>query len=145
KMNESLNGFGQTLFVIQIESKIKSLNENKIKSYLKQNLPEYMILNHIEILKELPITVNGKIDRKALMNRVKSEKEEVQNKTEKIQLKTDLEKRVAEIWKLILKRRDIYANENFYEMGGDSLVAAQLVAQLKENIVEAKAWPWDKL
>ncbi len=30
-------------------------------------------------------------------------------------------------------------------MGGDSLVAAQLVAQLKENIVEAKAWPWDKL
>ncbi len=83
KMNESLNGFGQTLFVIQIESKIKSLNENKIKSYLKQNLPEYMIPNHIEILKELPITVNGKIDRKALMNRVKSEKEEVQNKTEK--------------------------------------------------------------
>ena len=145
KINESLNGFGQTLFVIQIESKIKSLNENKIKSYLKQNLPEYMIPNHIEILKELPITVNGKIDRKALMNRVKSEKEEVQNKTEKIQLKTDLEKRVAEIWKLILKRRDIYANENFYEIGGDSLVAAQLVAQLKENIVEAKEWPWDKL
>lgn len=143
EMTDNLNGFGQTIFVINFESNREPLDINDIKLFLKDNLPEYMIPNHIEILEEFPLNNNGKIDRKLLKNRIIDNENlnEIKDKAPE----TKLEKKVAEIWRDILNKDLIYKNSNFYEIGGDSLLATQIVASMKENIEEVKHIEWNKL
>lgn len=142
KDNE-LEVLGQTVFVTKFVSKRKKIEIKEVEEYLKNNLPNYMLPNNIEALEEFPLTSNGKIDRKKLQERVAGKNPFIQEEGE--EAKTDLEKAVAEIWKESLKRESIWRNENFYEAGGDSLLVAQVVAKMKEEIEEAKEWEWDKL
>lgn len=142
--NESpLEILGQTLFIGRFSSKRKLVNAETVKRYLSKKLPDYMIPAYIQILKEFPMTLNGKIDRKKLQQMVEMDNPFIPLKGE--EPITDLEKRVADIWKESLKREAIWRNENFYEAGGDSLLVAQVVAKMKETIPEANSWEWDKL
>ena len=56
-----------------------------------------------------------------------------------------LEKTIERIWAKALNRERLFRNENFYQAGGDSLLIAQVVADMKENILEAREWEWDSL
>ena len=95
------------------------------------------------LLKEFPLTANGKIDRNILRNHLDGTLTQTTEQGEAPS--TDLEKAIAQIWCDALKKEKIWKNENFYEIGGDSLLVAQVVAKMKEKIEEAKAWDWDKL
>jgi len=59
---------GQTVFVCKFNSKRRRIDPSEIKNYMANNLPEYMLPSHIEVLKEFPLTANGKIDRNILRN-----------------------------------------------------------------------------
>lgn len=143
QMGNELEILGQTLFVGRFNSKRKQVNEEKIKGYLIEKLPDYMVPSYLQILKEYPLTANGKIDRKNLQKRIETDNPFVP--LEGQEPTTDLEKAVANIWKKALKRERVWKNENFYEAGGDSLLVAQVVAKMKEEISEAEQWEWDKL
>ncbi|NIM18478.1 MAG: hypothetical protein GTO45_41390, partial [Candidatus Aminicenantes bacterium] len=100
----------------------------EFKNYLSQSLPNYMIPVHFVQMEKIPITVNGKIDRKALPQPV------FQSTADYIMPKTLREKRVAVTWKEILGVENVGVNDNFFELGGNSLNIIQLGARLKETL-----------
>lgn len=101
-----------------------------LKNYLKTRLPEYMIPSYFIQLERLPLTSNGKIDRKALpepdINWIISNKYEApQNKTEE---------KLAEIWSRVLGVGMVGINDNFFDLGGHSLNATVLTGEIHREL-----------
>jgi len=95
------------------------MDESTIREHLKRKLPSYMVPSFFIGMNEFPMTFSGKINRKELNEPKRSAK---QNKTGKRKMPmSDTEKRMAKIWARILKIEDIGADDNFFDMGGDSL------------------------
>ncbi|QEM10872.1 non-ribosomal peptide synthetase [Mucilaginibacter rubeus] len=95
--------------------------------YLKEHLPDYMLPSHLIQLTAIPLTANGKIDRKALPH------PEVQISGRGfIAPRNKVESRLAEIWQNILEIEEIGINDNFFELGGHSLLAVKLIAEVRK-------------
>jgi amino acid adenylation domain-containing protein len=100
-----------------------------IKDDLANFMPDYMVPNKVIVLDKIPQTANGKIDYKALSDRnVELERREF------ISPRSDLEEKVCQIWKAKLKREIISINENFFELGGTSLVAVNLIGTINKEL-----------
>jgi amino acid adenylation domain-containing protein/non-ribosomal peptide synthase protein (TIGR01720 family) len=108
----------------------KFVSTNELREYLSQKLPSYMIPSFFMKIDQIPLTPNGKVDRKALP---KTECVEVQ--TEYIPPVTDLEKKLVKIWEEVLQVKNVGVTNHFFELGGDSIKAIQVAALLeKENL-----------
>lgn len=98
---------------------------------LRQLFPSYMIPDYYCLLKEMPLNPNGKIDRTALVNvpveRVQSESRKL------IAPVTPTEMFLAELFKKVLNLEKISITDDFFQSGGHSLTATQLVAQINES------------
>ena len=94
-----------------------------IRQTLQKKLPVYMIPSCFVALKQFPITSAGKVDRKALPE--PSETSAVK-KTVRGTPATDTQKKMAKIWKRVLKATSIGPKDNFFELGGDSLAVIQV-------------------
>ncbi|WP_046758364.1 non-ribosomal peptide synthetase [Kordia jejudonensis] len=108
----------------------QKFDSKQLKQELKKSLPEYMIPTHIVQLEKLPLTTNGKIDKKVLQL--------PKRKTNDIVLPTnEIEEKLRHIWSRILKIdiETISTEESFLELGGNSLS----VTLLKANIQDAYA------
>ncbi|MBF0120231.1 MAG: amino acid adenylation domain-containing protein [Desulfobacterales bacterium] len=106
---------------------VTSNNKNiELKDYLKLYLPDYMLPASIVVIDKMPQTPNGKIDRKALLktgyNFISSEY---------ISPSTEIEQKLANIWKHVLKLERIGVHDNFFELGGDSILSIQIVSKAK--------------
>lgn len=100
----------------------------QLRNYLKDKLPDYMIPVAWQVLTELPLTTNGKIDRLALKN-IK-----IQNKEATLTLTSSKQERIIlEIWQEILQRENIGVNDNFFDVGGHSLLLAQVQEKLEKS------------
>jgi amino acid adenylation domain-containing protein len=95
-----------------------------IRAYLSRLLPGYMIPSGFMILESIPVTSNGKTDRKKLPR----PESNVRVMDEKDRPSTELEKQLAAIWKEVLNIPEAGVNDNFFESGGHSLKAARLIA-----------------
>lgn len=99
----------------------------KLRASLGELLPDYMLPSNYVLLREFPLTQNGKIDYEALpepdLSRPESERPFVapRNAVEEV---------VASIWSEILRFERIGVNDNFFELGGHSLLATQVVSRL---------------
>ncbi len=100
------------------------LDLQQIKEYLKDILPQYMIPGSIIFLEKLPLNNNGKLDRKKLLEKFKTHKAEVQGHTE-----TDIEIQILKIYKEVLGLDNISVNDDFFELGGDSISAIQIISR----------------
>lgn len=138
-----LKVIGQTVFVANLSSNRRRIEVDEIEKYLAENLPKYMTPTTINMLDEIPLTLNGKVDRNVLRERLDIDLSNSSMQGEEPD--SELEKAVAEIWKEALHKEKLWKNENFYEAGGDSLLMAQVVAKMKEKLPEAHNWEWDKL
>lgn len=98
-----------------------------LRGQLRYELPEYMIPSAFIALDAIPLTPNGKIDKKALPDPLAALADR-----EFIEPRTDVEKAVAEIWQKVLRQESISVNDNFFDVGGHSLLATQIVARVKE-------------
>ena len=105
------------------------LQEAEIRAFLEAYLPEYMVPSLFVALEELPLTVNGKIDKKALPDPALYQAE-----TAKVEARTDTEKQLAEIWKRILKIDQVGVQDNFFEIGGHSLLAMRLISAIRKEM-----------
>jgi len=92
-------------------------------------LPEYMVPDDFVMLPEIPITPNGKIDRKALP---KPDYSLINRNGEYVAPRTDVEKQVAEIWQELMGLEKISIFDNFFTLGGRSLVAVQIMARIEK-------------
>lgn len=110
-----------------ISLKEKAINEKNYIRSLKQDLikelPEYMIPKEIRILDKLPLNPNGKIDKKYL--------KELENLSEENQkIKND---DITQIFKSILELDEVDENKNFFELGGNSILANRLIAEVNDK------------
>ncbi|RCX18353.1 amino acid adenylation domain-containing protein [Anaerobacterium chartisolvens] len=106
------------------------LDENGLQRFMKDKLPEYMIPAPIITLEALPVTMNGKIDRKALSVPGYGE-----NKTEKtyVEPRNEIEKELAAIVARELDVDEVGVLDNFFDLGGDSIIAAQVLTQIYQK------------
>lgn len=111
----------------------QSLDLRVLQDHLSQSLPKYMIPRYWIKLSEIPLTTNGKIDRKAL-----PKPEGQQSKQCDYLPPTDeLEGKLTELWSQILKIEQVGLDDNFLHLGGDSLKAIYMISELfKEFDVE---------
>lgn len=106
-----------------------SLHPATLRDYLKQRLPEYMIPAFFVFLDAMPLTLNGKIDRKALPS---SQGERVTTAAPFAEPATALERYLAEQWQQVLKVTRLGRHDNFFEIGGDSIRGAILINNLQQ-------------
>ncbi len=102
------------------------VDEKALRQHLKASLPNYMVPNYFLRLEEMPLTASGKTDRKALPNPDLSAVIR-----EYIAPETVTEQRIAEIWESLLKTSPVGRTDDFFDLGGDSLVAIQLLSHLE--------------
>lgn len=141
--NDILSAASQRIFITRFKTESETVFSDELRGYLESQLPKYMIPNRIEVLPKIPITSNGKINRMALKKRIETVKFSTPSSMEKPL--DDLEMRISQIWTSALNCTDIGPNDSFFEVGGDSLLVAQVVAKMKENLTEVKDWEWDQL
>jgi len=102
-----------------------------LRSDLAQSLPAYMIPAYFVELNNLPLTSNGKVDRKALPV---PKATQFASSTPYVAPRNQTEATLADIWEGILQRESIGVNDNFFDLGGHSLKAIQLVALVKQQL-----------
>ncbi|WP_420372376.1 non-ribosomal peptide synthetase [Microcystis aeruginosa] len=108
----------------------KTITINEIRQFLKAKLPGYMIPNAFVILDALPLTANGKIDRRALPPPESSS----ETSDKYVAPRTPIEDILVTIWSEVLKVEKVGINDNFFELGGHSLLATKLVAQIRDRL-----------
>jgi amino acid adenylation domain-containing protein len=106
----------------------KTSNISELRGYLKERLPDYMIPSAFVYLDALPLTSHGKIDRRALPA---PDAERPALAEAFLAPRTPTEKSLASIWTKLLGINRVGSNDNYFELGGDSLLATQLVSQVR--------------
>ncbi|MGN7610531.1 amino acid adenylation domain-containing protein [Magnetococcales bacterium HHB-1] len=110
------------------------LSTPELREFLKQSLPDHMIPNHFITRSSMPLTDNGKVDRKALLQQTTTEKISTQKRFVPL---NSTEKQIAKIWKDILELEQVGNQDNFFEIGGHSLLILPLRNRLKETFNRA--------
>ncbi|HKR11123.1 MAG TPA: amino acid adenylation domain-containing protein [Pyrinomonadaceae bacterium] len=105
------------------------LSPDSLRDYLQKELPDYMIPSEFVRLETLPLTANGKVDRRALPSLTGNSSEGSETFIAPRDL---LELRLAQIWEEILGRRPIGMKDDFFKLGGHSILAARLMARIQQ-------------
>ncbi|HEY9225621.1 MAG TPA: non-ribosomal peptide synthetase, partial [Gemmatimonadaceae bacterium] len=116
-------------YVVQSEG--ATFDAESAKAHLRERLPEYMIPSIFSIQSALPLTPNGKIDRKALPAAHAAPSSSVAHVSDAMM--TPAERRVAAVWRDILRADHVGLHDNFFDIGGHSLLLVRLHANLKRE------------
>lgn len=103
----------------------------ELREQLRGHLPAHMMPSAFIELDRLPLTANGKVDRKALQVAADSRASKVELTSEFLAPRTPTEQVLADIWGEILQLRDVGVHDHFFELGGHSLLATQLVSRVQ--------------
>ncbi|CAI2767110.1 non ribosomal peptide synthetase [Flavobacterium collinsii] len=106
------------------------LDRAALQEQLKLSLPEYMVPMIWVELAELPLTSNGKVDRKALPDPDSSDL----STKEYVAPRTETEHQLAQIWENLLGVEKVGVHDNFFELGGHSLLATRLVSMIRKGL-----------
>jgi acyl-coenzyme A synthetase/AMP-(fatty) acid ligase/acyl carrier protein len=104
---------------------------SELRSFLSEKLPEYMVPSAYVVVDEIPLTPNGKVDRRAL-----PAPDEARPELEGVYVapRGELEEAVAGIWAEVLKVERVGIHDNFFELGGHSLLVTQVVSRLRKSL-----------
>lgn len=122
--------FGKRLVAYIIPENGMTINQRQLKDYLKEHLPDYMLPAALTILNTLPLTSNGKVDRQALP---------APDTDRSLKLATfamprdSLELELVQIWEEVMNIRPIGVTDNFFDIGGHSLLAVRLMALIQQQ------------
>nr|WP_276617118.1 non-ribosomal peptide synthetase [Pseudomonas syringae] len=100
-----------------------------LKSQLRAHLPDYMVPTHFIVLDSMPLTANGKLDRKALPAPDASQLQATYSAPQ-----GELEQQLAAIWADVLKLERVGRSDNFFELGGHSLLATQVISRIRQQL-----------
>ncbi|HYA88525.1 MAG TPA: amino acid adenylation domain-containing protein [Nitrospirota bacterium] len=107
----------------------KSLKATELRAHLLRELPAYMVPPYFVLLDKLPITTNGKIDRKALPSPTS---DSLATSHDFVGPQTETTKALAAIWTELLNVENIGINDDFFELGGHSLLALKAVSRIRD-------------
>lgn len=121
---------GEKYIVAYVVSE-KKLNASELIEYLQNHLPSYMIPSHFVQIEALPLTSNGKIDKKSLPDPKESR---ISSGKTFVSPKNDIEKKIVSIWEEVLGVNKIGVTDNFFELGGHSLLLVQVINRIQKQI-----------
>ncbi len=101
--------------------------KDALKAHLKAHLPEFMVPSHFVLLEKMPLSANGKLDRRALPKPDIS-----QSQAAYVAPANALETQLAAIWADVLKLEKVGVTDNFFELGGDSIISIQVVSRARQ-------------
>ena len=105
------------------------LDEAQLRGFLRQGLPEHMVPAHLVSLAQMPLSANGKLDRRQLPG-LDSLLVQVAYRAPD----TELQQQVAQVWGQLLAVEQVGLDDGFFALGGHSLLAAQAVMRLREQL-----------
>jgi acyl carrier protein len=110
----------------------KTIGASELRDMLAASLPGYMIPSHFIRVERIPLTSIGKIDRRALA------RHDIDNKTKKEYAapQNEIEKNIARIWAEVHKLEKVDIDENFFDLGGDSLDIIRINTKIKKAFNE---------
>jgi len=117
----------QRLLAYVVAHRDAQTSADQLRAFVKEQLPDYMVPAAIVMLAKLPLTANGKIDRQAL-----PAPDEAPTKTY-VPPRTPTEEVLANIWAQVLRLDRVGAEDNFFDLGGHSLMATQIVSRVREQ------------
>ncbi|WP_449417643.1 amino acid adenylation domain-containing protein [Phormidium nigroviride] len=121
-------------YLLETQGFLKVLQRTTVGSlrdFLKQKLPDYMVPSSFVFLNHLPLTPNGKVDRKALPA---PDAINLQLETTYIPPQTEIEQAIATVWQQVLNLEKVGVDDNFFDLGGHSLLMAQAHSKLCEVV-----------
>jgi len=125
---EGAGGLQLVAYVVPMATPEEGLPE-RLHAVLRSGLPEFMVPTHFLLLDALPLTQNGKLDRKALPQVDVSQRQSIYVAPE-----SELQQRLAAIWAQVLKLERVGLTDNFFELGGHSLLMTQVMVRIREQL-----------
>lgn len=114
------------IFILCNNEKNPFMNDCQLKAYCSEKLVSYMIPEKFCYTVRLPLTENGKVDRKSILEWFDAEKSCTGTAPQ-----SNTEKKIAEIWCELFKTENVFIEDNFFEIGGDSLLATRMLNSLR--------------
>jgi amino acid adenylation domain-containing protein len=99
-----------------------------LRSFLQERLPNYMVPSAFVFLDTMPLTPNGKVDRRVLPA---PDVSDIQASFAYVAPRTLMEQQLADIWAKVLRLEQVGIHDNFFELGGHSLLATQAISQIR--------------
>jgi amino acid adenylation domain-containing protein len=124
------NSASKSLVAYIVPNSKAALESEKLREFLKGKLPNYMIPSAFIVMESFPITVNGKIDRNALPTPHK----ETTKRWKDVSLQNSVEAELVKIWKEVLGLTNIALDDDFFEVGGNSLSSIRVLAMIEEKL-----------
>jgi amino acid adenylation domain-containing protein len=122
------DGAGQKRLIGYVTPRNGKVSEREVRQWLRGRLPEYMTPSAIVALKEFPLLTSGKVNRKALPDPTNA----TVSTAPAVTPKTPLELQLQILFQRVLRRNGVGVNESFFELGGDSLQALELIVQVEK-------------
>jgi len=119
-------------YLLETSGILKSLQRTlagNLRNFIKQKLPSYMVPSSFVLLDAMPLTANAKISRLQLPVPTESTLDMIEGK---IAPRSSTEIRVSQIWAVVLGLKEVGVDENFFELGGNSLLVVRLLSQLRQ-------------
>ena len=116
--------------IAYVASSNGSINAERLREGLKTALPAYMVPSAFVLLEKLPLTPNGKVDRKALPA---PSEDRSGLSVDFLPPSSPLEQQLATIWREVLRMNEIGVRDNFFDLGGNSLLAVQIISRIRES------------
>ncbi len=114
-------------YVVAVEDVAGSgVTPGALREWLRERLPEHLVPSAFVLLEALPLTPNGKLDRRALPAPERGEGGRVAPRTE-------AERALAQVWAEVLRVERVGVEENFFELGGDSILSIQVVSRARRR------------
>ncbi len=135
---------GVHLFAARLKSDRVPVTEAELLDHLADRLPAHMLPSHIQIVDALPLTGNGKVDRRTLEGWRPASTGGVRA-TRADEPADPFEAKLAELWSAALAVGRVGRTESFYNLGADSLIMARMAGRLREELPEAADVPFDTM
>lgn len=127
-IREDIPGDKRLVAYVRLDQK-QTFRAQEFRSFLQSKLPDYMVPSTFLLLDALPLTPNGKVDRCALPAPDSSRPDQ---SATFVAPRTFIEQQLADIWASVLKLERVGIHNNFFELGGDSLLATQVMSRLRQ-------------
>ncbi|NNH68382.1 non-ribosomal peptide synthetase [Nocardia uniformis] len=142
--DDPLAASGQGVFLARFKGERRSVTEQQLTEHVATLLPGHMVPDDMSLLDALPRSANGKVDRAALAARVATTPSEAVDPAFTPPA-DEIEQRIAQLWQEMLGVPRVGRDENFYALGGDSLLLSQMVGRLRERVPEIADVEWQEL
>jgi hypothetical protein len=127
-VREEVSGDKRLVAYVVLEMR-EAVTSSELRSFLKHQLPEYMLPSNFVWLDALPLLPNGKVDREMLPV-PDGLRPDLQERF--VAPRTPIEGKLAQIWAQVLSLKQVGVHDNFFELGGHSLLATQVIAQVRD-------------